>query len=476
MLLCHKQVGHRLKGQHGAAIAGRCRVGGKEPEQRPPQADADRHHPKRIHQQDPPPFPQALFHTARLKGGCVLRNKEHCGLHKAKHRHHQQAGQLACAGEACNGFHTQAAQQPLFDRGDDGAAGLLDTVGGRQPEDIPGIARLEHPGREGRVHLGAAQKRHHVDRARHLRRRCGSRRTGHPEGPHQNKVKHNVHHAGRHNDLERRFGIAAAHDTLLAQIIGHQKWQPQQIDAPVEHSGIQDLRRRVDQPQQGRQGHKAHCRGQQGDDLIHEQQVVQQLCHLMFCGSGLARRHQQAAAQLHAAGDEQKDHQHRGSVGHCRQRIGIQPQADDHGIGHGVKLCCHHAQDNGQRVPQQRGPHCPGQQRILFVHTNTLFSQKNKTRREPDTQAPCGFFFSCASRSRTYDGGVKVPCLTAWRWRTGKNQYSRISFICQAKAFCRVCAKCFATLLPCLYSVLVIMRSACPFSALFSQKVLTPPS
>ena len=24
---------------------------------------------------------------------------------------------------------------------------------------------------------------------------------------------------------------------------------------------------------------------------------------------------------------------------------------------------------------------------------------------------------NCASRSRTYDGGVKVPCLTAWRWR-----------------------------------------------------------
>ena len=86
-----------------------------------------------------------------------------------------------------------------------------------------------------------------------------------------------------------------------------------------------------------------------------------------------------------------------------------------------------------------------------------------------------GLLCSCASRSRTYDGGVKVPCLTAWRWRTGKNQYSRISFICQAKAFCRVCAKCFATLLPCLYSVLVIMRTACPFSALFSQKVLTPP-
>ena len=55
-----------------------------------------------------------------------------------------------------------------------------------------------------------------------------------------------------------------------------------------------------------------------------------------------------------------------------------------------------------------------------------------------------GLLCSCASRSRTYDGGVKVPCLTAWRWRTGKNQYSRISFICQAKAFCRVCAKCFS--------------------------------
>ena len=72
--------------------------------------------------------------------------------------------------------------------------------------------------------------------------------------------------------------------------------------------------------------------------------------------------------------------------------------------------------------------------------TQTPSFHKKKTHREPVAQAPCGFFFSCASRSRTYDGGVKVPCLTAWRWRTGKNQYSRISFICQAKAFCRVCA------------------------------------
>ena len=30
---------------------------------------------------------------------------------------------------------------------------------------------------------------------------------------------------------------------------------------------------------------------------------------------------------------------------------------------------------------------------------------------------PCGVLSSCASRSRTCDGGVKVLCLTAWRWR-----------------------------------------------------------
>ena len=36
-----------------------------------------------------------------------------------------------------------------------------------------------------------------------------------------------------------------------------------------------------------------------------------------------------------------------------------------------------------------------------------------------------------------------------------RDRYSRISFICQAKAFCRVCAKCFATLLPCLYLSLI---------------------
>ncbi len=37
---------------------------------------------------------------------------------------------------------------------------------------------------------------------------------------------------------------------------------------------------------------------------------------------------------------------------------------------------------------------------------------------------PASGAFGCASRSRTYDGGVKVPCLTAWRWRIVQNSIS----------------------------------------------------
>ena len=148
---------------------------------------------------------------------------------------------MRSAGEACNGFHPQAAQQPLFDRGDDGAAGLLDTVGGRQPEDIPGIARLEYPERESRT-------------------------------------------------------------------------------APVS--------------------------------------------------------------------------------------------------------------------------------REFSSFTQTPSFHKKKTRREPVVQAPCGFFFSCASRSRTYDGGVKVPCLTAWRWRIMQNSIAYFPlFHKRCAAFlqlflCAVCRTC----------------------------------
>ena len=48
---------------------------------------------------------------------------------------------------------------------------------------------------------------------------------------------------------------------------------------------------------------------------------------------------------------------------------------------------------------------------------NVLLHRKQKPHEHWIFQHSCGFFSSCASRSRTYDGGVKVPCLTAWRWR-----------------------------------------------------------
>lgn len=187
----------------------------------------------------------------------------------------------------------------------------------------------------------------------------------------------------------------------------------------------------------------------------------------MLCGSGFARRHQQAAAQLHAAGDEQKDHQHRGSVGHCRQRIGIQPQADDHGIGHGVKLCCHHAQDNGQRVPQQRGPHCPGQQRILFVHTNTLFSQKIKPAGNLSPRPPAGSFSVAPAGVEPTMGESKSPALPL-----GDGAPVRISIVeflsfVKQKRFFPVCTKCFTISIqcPCHHAIrLLIFRFIFPKS------------
>lgn len=83
----------------------------------------------------------------------------------------------------------------------------------------------------------------------------------------------------------------------------------------------------------------------------------------------------------------------------------------------------------------------------LHSHKRPLFAKK-KTRREPVAQAPCGFFFSCASRSRTYDGGVKVPCLTAWRWRIMQNSIAYFPlFHKRCAAFlqlflCAVCRTC----------------------------------
>ena len=55
---------------------------------------------------------------------------------------------------------------------------------------------------------------------------------------------------------------------------------------------------------------------------------------------------------------------------------------------------------------------------FMVVHGDSRELQKWKNRM--DTwffKHPCGVLSSCASRSRTCDGGVKVLCLTAWRWR-----------------------------------------------------------
>ena len=54
------------------------------------------------------------------------------------------------------------------------------------------------------------------------------------------------------------------------------------------------------------------------------------------------------------------------------------------------------------------------------IFVQSLFLQQNaeKAAAQSPVQRPSS---GCASRSRTYDGGVKVPCLTAWRWRIMQN-------------------------------------------------------
>ena len=174
----------------------------------------------------------------------------------------------------------------------------------------------------------------HVPRSGDLRGGGGTGRTGDPEGADERQIQHNVHHAGGDYGPERRFRVSAAHDALFGQVIEHQKGQADQIHPPIKHRLSQDLLRRP-------------------------------LGHLLPGGRGSARCHQQAAAQLHAAGDEQKEHQDGGSIGDRRQRVGIQPQTDDHGIGHRIELGGHHAQDDGQGVPQQRRTHRPMQQGVF---------------------------------------------------------------------------------------------------------------
>ena len=264
-----------------------------------------------------------------------------------------------------DGRDAQPAQKPLFDRRDDGAAGLLQGVGGGKAEDVLRVACLEHLPAEGQTQFGLAQVGQHVPRSGDL---CGSGstgRTGDPEGADERQVQHDVHHAGGDYGPERCFRVSAAHDALFGQVIEHQKGQADQIHPPIEHRLSQDLLRRPDEPEQSGQGEKAQCGQAQRQHKIDEQQVVEQFGHLLPGGRGPARCHQQAAAKLHAAGDEQKEHQDGGSIGDRRQRVGIQPQTDDHGIGHRIELGGHHAQDDGQGVPQQRRTHRPMQQGIF---------------------------------------------------------------------------------------------------------------
>ena len=77
-----------------------------------------------------------------------------------------------------------------------------------------------------------------------------------------------------------------------------------------------------------------------------------------------------------------------------------------------------------------------------------FFTENKKPHEHWIFQHSCGFFSSCASRSRTYDGGVKVPCLTAWRWRIMQNSIAYFPlFHKRCAAFlqlflCAVCRTC----------------------------------
>ena len=76
------------------------------------------------------------------------------------------------------------------------------------------------------------------------------------------------------------------------------------------------------------------------------------------------------------------------------------------------EVCCGISTNFLRRFAGKTGPKRP------LRRARPRRSKSNKTPHEHwFFQHPCGVFSSCASRSRTCDGGVKVPCLTAWRWR-----------------------------------------------------------
>lgn len=97
---------------------------------------------------------------------------------------------------------------------------------------------------------------------------------------------------------------------------------------------------------------------------------------------------------------------------------------------------------------------------LLIIAKGGSFSTVSTLRLYSSTSIACGFlhekkaaaqetvqrpFSGCASRSRTYDGGVKVPCLTAWRWRIMQNSIAYFPlFHKRCAAFLRLflCAVC----------------------------------
>lgn len=124
-------VGQGVPAEHQRAEGHRPGVLGEEPQHGPGKEDASPHHQGGIEQDQPPGLPQALGHPAGLAGGGVLGDEEHQGLGHPEHRHEQKGRELAGAGEAGDGRHTQSAQETLFHQIDHRPRGLLDGVGGR---------------------------------------------------------------------------------------------------------------------------------------------------------------------------------------------------------------------------------------------------------------------------------------------------------------------------------------------------------
>ena len=83
-------------------------------------------------------------------------------------------------------------------------------------------------------------------------------------------------------------------------------------------------------------------------------------------------------------------------------------------------------------------------------------------------------FSGCASRSRTYDGGVKVPCLTAWRWRIMRDS---IAYFPPFHKGCAAFLRLFSVRVRCICGVfcrfwgLAAGLLRFPYPAMFLRKV-----